>query len=270
MKISIKNITPTLAKELLSVNRKNRKIEDKRVFRYADDIQKGNWKSETGEAIKIAKDGSILDGQHRLHAIIKANKSIDLLFIEDLDSSIMPVLDTGKPRSASDVLTINKVKYSTRVASLIQALSHYDKTEDVGQKVSIGLNLTNEAVLNYYYENKDFIDDVILLAGRFYANFQQVLEFFDVALFIYLLKKKHGQKGFEFMRQLCQGTEVSHETIIFLRNKLIANRMNNKAKMTVKTRRAFIIKTFNAYITNNSVRIIKYNSDREDFPTIKN
>lgn len=269
MKVEVKTVTPEIAKGLLLMNKSNRRLEEKRIVRYSEDIKNGKWRTETGEAIKLSKDGSILDGQHRLHAIIKANIPIDILFIEGLDSNVMPVLDTGKPRSAADVLVINGVKNATKIASLIQGLHHYERMGDLGSKSSIGYNLTNEGVLNYYRDNENFIDEIMLLSGRFYKNFQQVLEFLDVSLFLTLFKRKHGDKGVEFMRQLCQGTDVKHECIIFLRNKLIANRMNNKSKMLPATKRALIIKTFNAYLVNSSSRIIRYLPETEEFPKIK-
>ena len=41
--------------------------------------------------IKISKSGTILDGQHRLMAIIKANKGIWLHLATELDESIFDV-----------------------------------------------------------------------------------------------------------------------------------------------------------------------------------
>ena len=74
MNITKKLITPSIAKGLLESNTKNRGINELVVSRYANDILKGNWKEDTGEAIKISKMNIILDGQHRLCAIVKANQ----------------------------------------------------------------------------------------------------------------------------------------------------------------------------------------------------
>ena len=64
-------ITPKLAKELLLKNNSNRRITKSFVTTYANDMREGRWKGNTAEFIKIADDGDILDGQHRLLAIIE-------------------------------------------------------------------------------------------------------------------------------------------------------------------------------------------------------
>jgi hypothetical protein len=100
-------ITPSRAKELLEANINNRRVKDEVVNRYAQDILAGRWKEDTGEVIKISKSGIVLDGQHRLYAIIKANTPIFLHIVYGIDDSVSDVLDTGSVRSASDVFKLN-------------------------------------------------------------------------------------------------------------------------------------------------------------------
>jgi hypothetical protein len=78
------------------------------VNRYAQDILAGRWKEDTGEVIKVSKSGIVLDGQHRLYAIVKANTPIFLHIAYGIDDSVSDVLDTGSVRSASDVFKLNQ------------------------------------------------------------------------------------------------------------------------------------------------------------------
>ena len=119
MNIAKKLITPSYAKQLLESNTKNRSVNEIIVNRYAKDIMEGNWKEDTGEAIKISKTNVVLDGQHRLYAIVKANTSAYLHIITDLDDSVFDVLDTGKPRSAVDVFKIQGIKHENTIPSII-------------------------------------------------------------------------------------------------------------------------------------------------------
>ena len=71
-------VTPKIAKEWLEFSEKdeefrNRKLDEARVKQYTSDMKAGRWQSETGENIKFAPDGVLIDGQHRLHSIIRAN-----------------------------------------------------------------------------------------------------------------------------------------------------------------------------------------------------
>ena len=64
-------ITPDLAKSLLSLNIKNnRRISSVRVESYARDMRDDKFAETT--MITIDENGRLIDGQHRLHAVIKA------------------------------------------------------------------------------------------------------------------------------------------------------------------------------------------------------
>lgn len=60
-------IDPATAERWLKANKRNRKLRRGPVLAYARDMAAGNWRL-TGEAIKFAPDGTLLDGQHLLGA----------------------------------------------------------------------------------------------------------------------------------------------------------------------------------------------------------
>lgn len=67
-------ITPDLAKSLLSLNIKNnRRISSVRVESYARDMRDDKFAETT--MITIDENGRLIDGQHRLHAVIKSGKA---------------------------------------------------------------------------------------------------------------------------------------------------------------------------------------------------
>ena len=105
-------ITPEMAVELLEKNTINRRVKERVVGQYATEILAGRWRSGTGEVIKIAKDGTILDGQHRLLAVIKADKEIVAHLAYDVSNEVFDVLDTGSPRGAADVFHIEGIHYA--------------------------------------------------------------------------------------------------------------------------------------------------------------
>ena len=71
MKISIMQITPDLAAEFLKRNTSNRAIKKSKIKKYADDLRRGNWKL-THQGVAISPSGRLLDGQHRLSAIVQS------------------------------------------------------------------------------------------------------------------------------------------------------------------------------------------------------
>jgi hypothetical protein len=79
MELSIRTISPKMAKEILDKNFSNRRVDKRRVNQYAKDMIEGLWKTNTGEALKITKSNRFVDGQHRLHAIIQANIPVSIM-----------------------------------------------------------------------------------------------------------------------------------------------------------------------------------------------
>lgn len=117
-------VTVALAEQLLQGNIENRNLNEKIVLRYAEEMNAGNWKNN-GESIKIAPSGKLLDGQHRLHAILKSNRAVQMLIVRNVDESVIDTIDVGKRRSFADWLSIRGEKNTAALASAINILGNY-------------------------------------------------------------------------------------------------------------------------------------------------
>lgn len=117
MHITTEVITPLRAAQLLGANTSNRNLRKRQVELLARAITNGDW-VPNGDAIRVAKDGTLLDGQHRLHAIIEADKAAESVIISDLDNNVMLTVDTGTKRTMSDTLRIRGVTSGNNVAAM--------------------------------------------------------------------------------------------------------------------------------------------------------
>lgn len=99
MRAEVKTITPELAKEYLKHNDSNRSLRRTRILQYAHDMKEGKW-NLTGQGITFGKDGNLLDGQHRLHAVVFADVPVDFLVVTDAD--VVATYDCGLSRSIVD------------------------------------------------------------------------------------------------------------------------------------------------------------------------
>lgn len=70
-------ITPQVAQMMLEHNTHNRNLTESRAQAYARDMASGNWRY-TGEGIKFGPDGTLLDGQTRLRAIVLSGVTITM------------------------------------------------------------------------------------------------------------------------------------------------------------------------------------------------
>lgn len=118
---SIEDITPALAEALLGANGRNRSLRRQLVETYAADMSKGAWQF-TGEALKIAADGALLDGQHRLAAVVKSGVSVPMLVVRGLPSSAQEVMDSGAKRTSADALRLRNETNATVLSSVARMI----------------------------------------------------------------------------------------------------------------------------------------------------
>lgn len=119
-------LTPKMANKLLASNTHNRKVVQAKVNLWAEAMKRGEWRMN-GEAIKIAADGTILDGQHRLYAVVQSGVTIPILIITGLPKQSQETMDTGKSRSLSDVFTLRGEKNAVTLASVVAGLVRYER-----------------------------------------------------------------------------------------------------------------------------------------------
>lgn len=114
---AVETIDPHTAKDILGANTHNRNLRFRVVDSYAADMATGSWQ-ENGDSIKIATDGTLLDGQHRLHAIVESGTTQRMLVVRNLPMSAQDVVDTGAKRTFSDVLKLRKEVNYNAIASV--------------------------------------------------------------------------------------------------------------------------------------------------------
>lgn len=68
-------ISPEQAKKWLEKNDNNRNINYAKVKKMAKDMKEGHWDT-THQGIAIASDGTLVDGQHRLLAIVESGVTV--------------------------------------------------------------------------------------------------------------------------------------------------------------------------------------------------
>lgn len=115
MKTKVETITPKQAETYLDHNTINRSLNQKRVKALAKAIERDEWML-TGDPIRFDSDGRLIDGQHRLHACLVSALPIKSLVIRGLDPAVFKVIDTGKSRTAGDVLSIMGYASGARLA----------------------------------------------------------------------------------------------------------------------------------------------------------
>lgn len=128
---SRETITPGMALQYLKANVKNRKPRKRQVEILKRDLLAGAWRF-THQGIAFAEDGSLLDGQHRLQAIVAAEKPVlDMLVWRHLPDTAKEATDQSQGRTlAENLQLLDGEKNSTSLCGLVNAVvrcwTHYD------------------------------------------------------------------------------------------------------------------------------------------------
>jgi len=102
----VTEVTPTLAIQWLEGNTHNRAVNDAHIKRLAHDIRRGRWQL-THQGIAFDTDDLLVDGQHRLWAVIEAGMPITTRVFFNEPPENRRVLDSGHRRSNYDILNIS-------------------------------------------------------------------------------------------------------------------------------------------------------------------
>jgi len=121
MRLEIRTVTPAEAAGLLRLNTSNRPLSRDHVAFFEAQLKRGEMQL-THQGIAVTADGILVDGQHRLTAIVNTGISAELLVAYDVKRETFSVLDTGATRGAKDVLAIDG---HTNCSTLAGALRLY-------------------------------------------------------------------------------------------------------------------------------------------------
>ena len=159
----IQIISPTMAKHWLeTTNIHNRKISKALVSKIATDILQGRW-VVNGQAISFNISSHLVDGQHRLRAIVKADKDVQALVVTGLPLDAFSTVDSGKARTNGDVFNLEGIPNAINVVTVIRAVL----IECYGSSCR---TLSSSRLLNTYSENAEVFQEAVLFAMRMRAH----------------------------------------------------------------------------------------------------
>lgn len=123
------DVTPDMAREWLGFNTHNRNVRGRVVAGYATDMRNGAW-LVNGEAIKFSADGTLLDGQHRLHAVIEADVKVQMLVVRGLDAATQDTMDDGITRKFSDALRLRGIGQYVSLAAITRRVAMWEASAE--------------------------------------------------------------------------------------------------------------------------------------------
>lgn len=124
--VEIVDVTPAMAESWLAKNPNNRNLRQPVVSSYARDILAGNWMLN-GETIKFDQSGKLIDGQHRLSAVVAADVTVPMVVMRGVDADVMDTVDVGAKRTYADALKLQGEDNTTTLAAVVRRASMWQR-----------------------------------------------------------------------------------------------------------------------------------------------
>ncbi|MEV6737926.1 hypothetical protein AB0N14_13725 [Streptomyces sp. NPDC051104] len=262
---NVVDVTPDLAEKWLSQNTHNRNLRDRAVAAYARDMQAGNW-TENGESIKFAKDGTLLDGQHRLWAITEAGVSVRMLVVTGLDHTDQETMDAGRKRSLSDALHLRGETNSSILGSILRRTLMW---EHGSYRNSGTYTPTNTECLTFLEEHPEVRESVQVAAA---LRKPSKLPASVLGLTHWLFSRIHAEDAAWFFDKLGTGANLDQYHPVWTLRRRAELADQNTGRVPEDMLLACVIKAWNAYRDGQQIKVLAFKpggANPEKFPQPK-
>lgn len=259
-KIEVLEVTPDLAHEWLGHNEGNRNVRSHQVNAYARDMREGRWQFN-GDSIRIAADGTLLDGQHRLLAVIKAGIPIQAVVISGLPREAQDTMDAGAKRSASDQLRRRGVARAPIVAGVALKMIYWDKHKR--RRSFSNITVTNAEIIDYC-DDQEFLATVDL-AGAYIKTVKAPP---TVTAFCFcLFARIDPDAAIDFFDGLATGANLApRNPILVLRDRLVDIHGHVGVVLNPERQIALFCRAWNTWRAGKPLGVLKVPHDKEAYP----
>jgi len=259
-------VTPAKASQWLENQIPNRNIGMGRVNSYAADMSTKDWQADTGETIKFTSDGRLLDGQHRLKAVVVVGKPVDMWACHDVPIEAFNVIDRNLGRTAAQALAMAGHKHANRLAGALKWLIRYEMMigqETRGLPSSGRRPITTDEVLDAM-ERHPGIEESIRVTGHSTELLKII--FPTIVTFVhYKAAVCDAEKANEFVARLQDGANLEPKTpLLALRNLLLRDREELR-RLPSDYVCAITVKAWKMHEAGQKIGVLKFLA-QESFP----
>lgn len=261
----VMDVSPALADKWLAQNTHNRNLREKAVMAYARDMEAGNW-AENGEAIKFAKDGTLLDGQHRLQAIALSGVTVTMLVVTGLDNRSQETMDDGRKRTLADALHLRGETNAVVLGALLRRALMWN----MGQYRNTGAHTpTNTECLTFLADHPECRHSATVAVA---LRKPVALPASIVGLTHWVFTRIDAEDAAFFFERLGTGANLSQYHPILSLRKKAREVSEGPGRVPEDMLLAFVIKAWNAYRDGDEMRLLRFRpggAQPEKFPTPK-
>lgn len=261
-RITVERITPEIAAQMLGTMSGNRQLRQRMVNRFAREMIAGKWLLN-GESIKISREGRLIDGQHRLNAVIAAKSPVQFFVVRGVDPSAFLTLDTGVSRNYYDATTIAGRDWLREAGGIARMWFRYERGVHSAQGRIPPSHQELDLMIEQHPgipESARFIKTLKIVQNKCNASVQGFVH-------AYTSEKYDREMADAFMQDLNDGARLGKDSPIYaLRSRLIDYADRKPEQIHVM---ALSIKAWNAWINGEKILTLRWTTGGarpEEFP----
>lgn len=249
--ITIEVVSPETARNWLGHNTHNRVLRKQIVSAYARDMKAGRWEFD-GTPIRFALDGTLLDGQHRLQAIVESNTTQTMAILRGLDPKSQVTMDSGIARKAGDQITLVGKRNGSALSAAAKAVLTGGGIERGNNRVTMSEQLS---VLELDPSIEWIVNEVLPILSKGLRPIMTP----TVAFYAYWrLNQIDPEATAQFFEEVASMTNLPPGSpIIALQRRLVGNSMRGSSWKDRTEALACIFRAWNAWRSGESLQRIQ-------------
>lgn len=264
--LQIETITPAIATQMLAQNHRNRPANNAHVEKLAKEMREGRWKLN-GSTICFDSQGGLVDGQHRLMAIVKSGHAIRSYVVRNLDNEVFDTIDSGKRRNGHDTFAVQGEAYYSFLSAAVGIVGNY-----YGGTPGRRESFSNTELRDILEQHPTLRDSVAFVCRKTESAKFRLCTASLLSSLHYIFSQLDAGAATEFVDSLITGTELAQDSPVFrLRERLVQN-LGSKAKLPREEIMALAIKAWNAFRDNRTVKFLRWIREgrgSEEFPVAR-
>jgi hypothetical protein len=283
IEVKLELVTPEIAKNYLSCNFKNNRILRKPWVKELSLLIKKQEFNLSWDCISFDEEGILVNGQHRLNAVIEANLPAPFFIAKNLPHVAAQQGDNGKKRTQSERITVGGTVMKRQECSAIKNAICELNTAYTGTYL-YGLSRYDKLITEVYKKHSKYfneLDKINYLRNKYTSPALAVALKIFVEMAYRPLKRtyKHNQNAFDrsifwldlFIDGYSERFTINKETDLaplVARKALKHKRDNRRATWDIETLK-LAIKAGHLFMRGSSVKRINTNYETDPFTSFK-
>jgi len=264
-KPKVEYITPESASDYLEKNNGNRDLSSSHVREYQQMMSKGEWMLAP-DAIAFDQDGNLINGQHRLHAIIESDTTQPFLIVRGLSPRVFEVADQGRRRNLGQALGLDGFSNARDLSALGKRVFNFEKGTSMDRKV------TTVEGLDFIKHHMPEISDAITKTQSLRNEAKGLWRPACYRFVYFTMMWRNEKKAWEFIEGVATGVGFSSkdDPRRRLRERLQKEARAPGGRIDRKLEQALSVKACNKWFEGETPKFIRWSPGAdEDFPQPK-